>query len=153
MTTTHDDNATTWRDLADDLTPSQRDSMEFVEREFAARPTARNATADLLDLARGHIEQNLVDIALAGVPLHPGTYTLWTLPTRGGVSLIISGQYGQWGTEYNQAQDLGRVKMKMGKPPAPIETYQMTLASEGGAKATLKLAWENTIATVPITVK
>jgi hypothetical protein len=29
----------------------------------------------------------------------------------------------------------------------------MTLASEGGAKATLKLAWENTIATVPITVK
>jgi hypothetical protein len=56
MTTTRD-NATTWRELADDLTPSQRDSMEFVEREFAARPTARNATADLLDIARGHIEQ------------------------------------------------------------------------------------------------
>jgi hypothetical protein len=71
MTTTRD-NATTWRELADDLTPSQRDSMEFVERQFAARPTARNATADLLDIARGHIEQNLIDITLAGVPLPSG---------------------------------------------------------------------------------
>jgi hypothetical protein len=71
MTTT-----TTWRDLACDLTPSQRDSMEFVEREFAACPTARDATADLLDLARGHIEQNLIDIALAGVPLPSGATDL-----------------------------------------------------------------------------
>ncbi len=76
MTTTHDDSATIWRDLADELSRSQRDSMEFVEREFAARPTARNATADLLDLARGHIEQNLVDIALAGVPLPFGATDL-----------------------------------------------------------------------------
>jgi hypothetical protein len=50
--------------------------MEFVEREFAARPTARDATADLLAFARDHIEQNLVDIALAGVPFPSGATDL-----------------------------------------------------------------------------
>ena len=93
------------------------------------------------------------DLTIGSLNVPKGDYTLYVWLDKNEWQLIVNKQTGQWGTEYNQAQDLGRVKMKMGKPPAPIETYQMTLASEGGAKATLKLAWENTIATVPITVK
>ncbi len=34
MTTTHDDNATTWRDLADQLTPEQIAKLEESERRY-----------------------------------------------------------------------------------------------------------------------
>lgn len=33
MPTTHDDNATTWRDLADQLTPKQIADLEYWDRE------------------------------------------------------------------------------------------------------------------------
>ena len=33
MNTTHDDNATTWRDLADQPTPLQVAELEYCERE------------------------------------------------------------------------------------------------------------------------
>ena len=66
---------------------------------------------------------------------------------------MVSKQTGQWGTEYHQEQDLGRVPMTMAKPPAPIETYKMTLSSAGGNTGKLQLEWENVIASVPVTVK
>jgi hypothetical protein len=82
-----------------------------------------------------------------------GDYTLfvWLDPQQW--KLVVSKQTGQFGTEYHQEQDLGRVPMTMSKPPAPIETYKMTLSSAGGNKGKLQLEWENVIASVPITVK
>ena len=67
--------------------------------------------------------------------------------------LIINKQTGQWGLTYKEDQDLGRVKMAMSKPPAPVETLKYTLADEGGNKGKLTIEWENRIASVPITVK
>jgi hypothetical protein len=49
--------------------------------------------------------------------------------------------------------DLGRVKMNVTKPSAPIETFKITLAATSGNKGSLQLEWENVIASVPITVK
>jgi hypothetical protein len=49
--------------------------------------------------------------------------------------------------------DLGRVKMTMSKPPAPIEILEYELSGSGGNQATLRLEWENHIASVPIIVK
>jgi hypothetical protein len=40
MTTTHDDNATTWRDLADQLTPTQIAKLEEFEQRWTSRTTA-----------------------------------------------------------------------------------------------------------------
>jgi len=93
------------------------------------------------------------DLMIGSLAVPKGDYTLYVWLDKNQWQLIVNKQTGQWGTEYNQAQDLGRVKMTMSKPPAPVEKYQMTLSNEGGAKASLKLAWENTVATVPITVK
>jgi hypothetical protein len=67
--------------------------------------------------------------------------------------LIINKQTGQWGLDYSQNRDLGRVAMNISKPPAPVETMKITLSSEGGNKGKLQLAWDNTIASVPITLK
>ena len=38
MTTTHEDNATTWHDLADQLTPEQIAELEYCEREQVTPP-------------------------------------------------------------------------------------------------------------------
>jgi hypothetical protein len=64
VTTTHDDNATTWRDLADQLTLDQLTWMELFERDALGDPG--EVSAVLLDAARGHSRQNLEDDALFG---------------------------------------------------------------------------------------
>ena len=88
-------------------------------------------------------------IALAGVPLHPGTYTLWTLPTRGGVSLIISGQYGQWGTEYNADRDVARRPMTVDSLPENVERF--TIRQEGdSATSDLLLEWGTWRVRIPV---
>ena len=93
------------------------------------------------------------DLDIGGLAVPKGDYTLfvWLDPQQW--KLVISKQTGQFGTEYHQEQDLGRVAMTMSKPPAPIETYKMTLSSAGGNKGKLHLEWENVIASVPLTVK
>ena len=93
------------------------------------------------------------DLDLGGLNVPKGDYTLYVWLDPGQWQLIVNKQTGQWGTEYNQAQDLGRIKMTMSKPDSPIETYQIALTSAGGNKGLLKLAWEHTAATVPFTVK
>src|SRR5271157_4064485 len=93
------------------------------------------------------------DLDINGLAVPKGDYTLfvWLEPKLW--KLVINKQTGQSGLEYHQEQDLARVPMTMSKPPAPIETYKMTLSSEGGNKGKLQLDWENVIASVPITVK
>lgn len=97
-----------------------------------------------------HTDANL-DIAGLSVP--KGDYTLFVYLDSNQWQLIVSKATGEWGLDYDQSKDLGRVKMQMSKPPKPIETYKMTLSSLGGNKGRLRLEWENTIAEVPITVK
>lgn len=70
-------------------------------------------------------------IELAGVQLHPGTYTLWTLPTRQGVQLIINGESGQWGTSYDPSRDVARRPMTLDSLPKNAERF--TIAIEQGA--------------------
>jgi hypothetical protein len=98
-----------------------------------------------------HTDANL-DIGGLAVPA--GDYTLFVdLSDPNNWQLIVNKQTGQWGLTYNKDQDLGRVKMTMSKPPSLVENLKYTITEEGGNKAKLTLAWENHVATVPITVK
>ena len=54
---------------------------------------------------------------------------------------------------YDAKQDLGRVKMPIGKPPSMVEQLKYTLSTAGGNKGKLQLAWENVAASVNFTVK
>jgi hypothetical protein len=68
MNTTHDDNATTWRDLADQLTPKQVASFECMERRLAEGGGGdHQARASLVEHAREYAQHNLIDAA------HPRT--------------------------------------------------------------------------------
>jgi hypothetical protein len=93
------------------------------------------------------------DLQIGSLTVPKGDYTLFVWLDPDQWQLIVNKQTGQWGLSYDQSQDLGRVPMKMSKPSAPVETYQMTLSKEGADMGMLKLAWENTIASVMFGVK
>jgi hypothetical protein len=88
-----------------------------------------------------------------GLAVPKGDYTLWVLADSSQWKLILNKQTGQWGLEYHQNQDLGRVAMNMSKPAKPVETLKITLSASGGNQGKLEIAWENSIASVPLTVK
>ena len=94
------------------------------------------------------------DLDIGGLAVPKGDYTLYAwIEDPNNWQLILSKETGQWGLTYNPKMDLGRVKMMMSKPSAPIEVFKITLSSTGANTGQLQLAWENHIAAVPIKVK
>jgi hypothetical protein len=84
--------------------------------------------------------------------LEPGAYTLWTIPGDKQWELVINRQTGQWGTAYQQKEDLGRVPMKLEKAATPVE--QLTIAiDDTPAGATLRIEWGSSRASVPFTAR
>jgi hypothetical protein len=90
------------------------------------------------------------ELRIGGTSVPAGTYTLYTLPTESAWQLIINKQTGQWGTEYDQAQDLARIPMQVGRTPAPVEQFTIAMEPGGGNILNLVLTWENTRASVPM---
>jgi hypothetical protein len=60
---------------------------------------------------------------------------------------------GQWGLDYDPAQDLGRVKMKMSKPAALIEQLKYVIASDGAKTGKIQIEWEHHVAAVAVTAR
>jgi Protein of unknown function (DUF2911) len=81
----------------------------------------------------------------------PGMYTLYSIPSKSGWTLIVNKQTGQWGTVYNENQDLGRVKMMDGvMPSAPVEVFKIGFDHTRGNKTILHLQWGLADVYVPI---
>ena len=94
------------------------------------------------------------DITVGSLAVPKGDYTLYVnVKDPDAWELVISKQTGQWGTEYDASKDLGRVKMEMKTPPAPVEVLKYTISSTGGNQGTIQLAWEKHIASVGVTAK
>lgn len=51
------------------------------------------------------------DIKVEGKELKAGKYSLFAVPTKGEWTMIFNRQTGQWGTQYDEAQDELRVKV------------------------------------------
>jgi len=82
-------------------------------------------------------------ITAGRVEVPAGKYTLFVdISDPDAWVLIINKQTGQWGTKYDKAQDLGRVKMTMSKPPALVENLKYTITDLGGNKGEIMLSWE-----------
>ncbi len=90
-------------------------------------------------------------IGTATVPA--GTYTLYTLPSQGTWQLIINKQTGQWGTVYNQSQDLARVDMKKDTLPAPQEKMTISFEDTQGSTTQLHIRWDTVDVSVPVTAQ
>ncbi len=94
------------------------------------------------------------DLKIGDLNVPKGTYSFYVLiKDPNAWELIINKQTGQWGLEYDQSKDLGRVKMHMSKPAALIEQLKYEIVSNGTQTGEIKLEWENHIGMVPVTVK
>lgn len=92
-------------------------------------------------------------ITIGSVSVPAGDYTLYFLhPADGSAKLIVNKQTGQWGTNYDEKQDLGRADLKMEKLTAPVEQLTISIEpqSAGGA---LKIAWDDRAYSAPISAK
>lgn len=93
------------------------------------------------------------DLKIGGLAVPKGDYSLYVdIANPDHWELIINKQTGQWGTKYDKAQDLGRVKMSMSKPLALVENLKYTLSNLGGTTGKLTLEWENHSASVLLAV-
>jgi hypothetical protein len=91
-----------------------------------------------------------IDLNIGGAKVPAGKYTLYTLPSEGTWKLIINKQTGQWGTQYDQSQDLARVDMKKTALPQPVEQFTISFDKKDENTANLNLDWENTRVSVEI---
>ena len=89
------------------------------------------------------------DLDIGGLTVPKGDYTLFVnLKDPGQWELVINKQTGQWGLTYKADMDLGRVKMKMSKPPALVEQLKYTIGA-----GSITLEWENHVASVAVKAK
>jgi hypothetical protein len=92
-------------------------------------------------------------LKIGGTSVPAGTYTLYTLPGASEWMLVINKQTGQWGTVYNQAQDLARIPMKSAKLAAPQEQMSISFENTSGNSTELHIKWENVDESVAITAQ
>ena len=85
------------------------------------------------------------NLKIGDLAVPKGVYTLYIAASEGGWKLVVNKQKGQWGTEYNESQDLGRVPLKLAKLSSPVETLKITLNN-----SMLEIEWGSTKASVPV---
>jgi hypothetical protein len=88
------------------------------------------------------------DLLIGDAAVPAGKYTLWTLPSATGWKVIVNKQTGQWGTVYDQAQDLARVDARVETLATPVE--QLTIAVGSDA---LVITWDRTRVSVSMAKK
>ena len=81
--------------------------------------------------------------------VNPGKISLYSVVTEKGWSLVLNKQTGQWGTEYKQGEDIGRVPMRVESLPAPVEQFTIAIEKNPAGKGgVIVMQWETTKATL-----
>jgi hypothetical protein len=93
-----------------------------------------------------------VDLQIGEARVPRGTYTLYTIPSQGGWTLIVNRQTGQWGTQYEATRDLVRIPMHVSTLPQAVEQFTIELEPGRNGQSTLAMEWERTRAYVPFRV-
>ena len=87
-------------------------------------------------------------LTLGALTLPPGMYSLWVQHMRNGTVLIVNKQTGQWGTQYDASQDLGRVPMQMADTPSHVEVFTLNVKALGPVRGAIEMAWGSNVASV-----
>jgi hypothetical protein len=74
-----------------------------------------------------------------------GAYTLYLLPSESGpAKLIVNKQVGQWGTQYDEKQDLVRIDLKKEALDKSADQLTIAISKDAAGGGILKIMWENT---------
>jgi hypothetical protein len=95
------------------------------------------------------------DLEIGGRLIPAGSYTLFTIPTRSGATLIINRETMRngeplAGTDYDPTQDFARVAMTSRALATPVERLTIEVAPRPGGESVLRIAWDTREMTVPI---
>ena len=71
-----------------------------------------------------------LDLTLGGLAVPRGDYSLFVLQSAGGWELIVNRGTGQWGSDYDPAKDLGRVRLTSRALAEPEESLSIYLVPE-----------------------
>jgi hypothetical protein len=93
------------------------------------------------------------DLVIGGTAVPAGKYSLYSIPSRTGWTLIINRNTGQWGTSYDAEHDLARIAMEVTPLAQAVEQFTIAVEREGELAGVLSLAWERTRAAVRFTVQ
>jgi hypothetical protein len=88
---------------------------------------------------------------VGGRTIPAGRYSLWSIPTTRGATLIVNRQTDQWGTEYDAAQDLARLDLTRESLPEPVEQFTIAIEPADG-RGVLRLSWDTTSYLLPFTI-
>jgi hypothetical protein len=88
----------------------------------------------------------------AALVVPAGRYTLFSIPTAEGGTLIVNRQTGQTGTAHDAKQDLGRVPLTARSLAAPVELFTI-LATEKAPGGELRIQWDQRELVVPFSVR
>ncbi|MEO8335098.1 MAG: DUF2911 domain-containing protein [bacterium] len=93
-------------------------------------------------------------ITVAGLEVPAGKYTLWTVPREGGrADLFVNKQSGQWGTEYDDAQDLGVAHLTTETLTSPVEEFTISILPKDPRHGMLVMEWGPFRWSAPIVVR
>jgi Protein of unknown function (DUF2911) len=92
------------------------------------------------------------DLVVGDVPIPAGSYSLFTIPTPTGWTLIVNRKVGG-GLDYDAGQDVARIAMRAERLPQLVERFTIALEPRGAAEALLSLAWEHNRAAVTVRSK
>ncbi|MBA2242371.1 MAG: DUF2911 domain-containing protein [Chthoniobacterales bacterium] len=88
-----------------------------------------------------------------GTAIPAGSYSLFLLPEEGGnAKLIVNKQTGQWGTRYDEKQDLARIEMKKEATAKTADQFTIAIEKADAGGGVLRLMWEEAQYSVPFTV-
>lgn len=90
-------------------------------------------------------------LTFGDVAVPAGTYSLWIQHTRTGTFLVVNRQTGQWGTQYDPAQDLARIPMQLSPAPSQVEELTVAVRSQGANRGSIEFAWGDRIASAAFT--
>lgn len=81
---------------------------------------------------------------IGGTNIPAGKYSIFTLPDeKGGAKLIVNKETGQWGTKYDEKQDLARIDMKKDAADKAVDQFTIAIEKNPAGGGTLKMSWEN----------
>ena len=87
------------------------------------------------------------DLMIGDAHIAAGEYTLWAGHMGGEFHLIVNGQTGQWGTQYDSGQDVAHITMETGELDPPADQLTLSVTSDA-----LSFDWGQMTASVPLAV-
>ncbi|BAO55530.1 DUF2911 domain-containing protein [Nonlabens marinus] len=120
--------------------PSKRDRTvfgELVPYEQVWRTGANEATEITF----------YKDVIIADETVAAGTYSIYTVPNEDEWTFILNTDTTQWGTNYNEENNVLKAPMNVTPAPESIESFSITIVDDfdGG---TMFMGWDNRIASL-----